>query len=199
MSIPAVLGTTLENLPAEVPYLSAPPDYLERWSRRIGSGSANLTVGLSWVGNPQHMRDRWRSIPFHELLPLLQLPGVEWFGLQKNAGTEPLRDLPADLPFVNLDSELHSFSDTAAAIAALDLVISVDTAVAHLAGALGKPVWTLLPFSPNYRWMLNRTDSPWYPTMRLWRQPAHHDWASVVKTVVEGLDELTRQSRSCRR
>ena len=143
-----------------------------------------MRIGIVWAGNPNHKNDRRRSIDPLLLAPLAQIPGARWFSLQKDSS-------PAkDAGFAShLGAELADFADTAAAIENLDLVISVDTAVAHLAGALGKPTWTLLPFAPDWRWLLDRDDSPWYPTMRLFRQPEPGDWTAVISAVAAALKE----------
>jgi ADP-heptose:LPS heptosyltransferase len=151
------------------------------WAGRVGA--AGFKVGLVWAGNPGHKHDAKRSIAPQLLSTLCRAPGVTWFSLQKGLPPPPrVIDLAAD------------FVETAAAMQHLDLVISVDTSVAHLAGALGKPVWTLLTFAPDYRWFLDREDSPWYPTMRLFRQPAPGDWPSVLERVAQALEDLTNDS-----
>jgi tetratricopeptide (TPR) repeat protein len=185
LSLPWILGTRLETIPARAPYLAADPAQAARWAARIGAG-AGRAIGLVWAGNPRHLRDRVRSLPAPRLAPLLR-HDARWFSLQVGASADA-RALPPG-PITDLAPELADFSATAAAIAALDLVIAVDTAVAHLAGALGKTVWLMLPFSPDYRWLLGRGDSPWYPTMRLFRQPSPGDWDTVVAQVGAALNE----------
>lgn len=180
-SLPAILGTTLETIPARVPYISVRPEWRERWRNRVGEGG-DLKVGLAWAGNPLHPNDANRSIPASCFEPWAELPGVRWFSLQKN----PPAGLPP-LPIVDWTQEMVDFRDTLALVEQLDLVISADSSVAHLAGALGKPVWTLLPFAPDYRWLIERADSPWYPSMRLFRQPLPRDWASVIRAVSAAL------------
>ena len=147
----------------------------------------------------------WKTAPFHGALrgsldqfsDLFGIAGVKFFSLQKDEAAAELKSLPQDT-IVDLDSYLGDFADTAAAIEELDLVISVDTAVAHLAGALAKPVWTMIPFAPDWRWMLNREDSPWYPTMRLFRQPAPGDWSSVIARMATQLTALVQQQSTAR-
>jgi Flp pilus assembly protein TadD len=180
-SLPAICGTTLETIPARVPYLSVRPEWRARWQGRTG-GAGGLKAGLVWAGNPLNPNDANRSIPSRCFAPWKELPGIRWFSLQKN----PPGALPP-LAIDDLSAEILDFRDTAALVEQLDLVISADTAVAHLAGALGKPVWTLLPFAPDYRWMIGRDDSPWYPTMRLFRQPVPGDWDSVIRAAGEAL------------
>jgi tetratricopeptide (TPR) repeat protein len=185
MSLPLAFKTRLETVPAK-PYLSAPQERVAAWAERLGT-SARPRVGVTWAGNPKFLHDRTRSIGLAPLAPLLSVPGVEFFGLQKDlrAGdTDILGDYP---DFVQLGDQLADFSDTAAVMSQLDLVISSDTSVVHLAGALGRPVWILLERTPDWRWLLDREDIPWYPSARLFRQPALGDWRSVVARVEESL------------
>src|SRR5262249_52983996 len=172
-------------------YLKVDPAAAARWRNRIGT-AGGLNVGLVWAGNPQHKNDRNRSIVFEGLAPLLDVAGVRWFSLQVGERSADLARAPAGR-IASLADRLVDFAASAAASDALDLVITVDTAAAHLAGALGKPVWVLLPFVPDWRWMIERDDSPWYPTARLFRQPARGDWESVVAAVRGALDEAVRR------
>jgi hypothetical protein len=143
-------------------------------------------VGLVWAGNPKNKNDRKRSISFDQLAPLASAPGVNFFSLQKAIRGKTIP--PAGMNFIDWTADLQNFDDTAALIANLDLVIAVDTAVAHLAGAMGKPVWVMIPYIPDWRWMLNRDDSPWYPTMKLFRQNSPGgDWPRVIQRVAESL------------
>ena len=170
LSLPLAFGTHLQNIPAGIPYLHPAADRLAKWQSILGERTAPR-IGLAWSGNPAHKNDRNRSIALKQLLPLLSVPGVRFVSLQRDLREDDaavLGNLPA---LVSIGAQLDDFADTAAAISLLDLVITVDTAVAHLAGALGKPVWVLLPFAPDWRWLLKREDSPWYPTARLFRQP----------------------------
>ena len=190
-SLPHAFGTELNTVPADVPYLHADPARVEAWRERLTnvSSDAAVKVGLVWQGNPRHPRDRLRSISLAMLAtPLAAIPGVKLFSLQKNEGREQLSGVPA---VEDLDTHLTSFDETAAAIAALDLVISVDTSVAHLAGALGKPVWTLIAIPSDWRWMIGRADTPWYPTMRLYRQSQPGDWTPVVSRVAADLRQFS--------
>jgi hypothetical protein len=187
MTLPLTFDTTLDSIPSANAYLSADPVVAGRWRERIGT-SRGLKVGLAWAGNSQHLDDKNRSIAFEQLLPLLDA-NVQWFSLQvgersRDAARDPLKRI-AD--YSNL---LTNFAETAGMIASLDLVISVDTAVAHLAGALGKPVWLLLPFMPDWRWLMEREDSPWYPTARLFRQRERGNWREVVERVRAALTDL---------
>ena len=180
MTLPRIFNTTLESIPATVPYLSADPVKIANWKSLEGS---NRRVGIAWAGNPAYANDRSRSMNPARLAPLAAVPGITWVSLQKPAVAAP----PKELNLTDLTADLHDFADTAALISLLDLVISVDTAVAHLAGAMGKPTWVLLPAVPDWRWMLGRTDSPWYPSARLFRQPEQGDWPAVVKAVAAAL------------
>jgi len=188
-SLPLAFGTRLETIPADVPYLVPDPAKVEKWKQRLDA-TQRLRVGLVWAGNPQHQNDRQRSISLSRLAPLAQFADqVAFYGLQKGDATRQ-RDDVRELRLVDLAEELTDFADTAAVIASLDLVITVDTAVAHLAGALGKPVWTLLAFASDWRWLLDRSDSPWYPTMRLFRQRTAGDWNEPVEQVIAALRDL---------
>ncbi|MBI3191520.1 MAG: hypothetical protein HYZ36_02565, partial [Pedosphaera parvula] len=174
--------------PAEVPYLAAPSLASDRFSTL--QATTKFKVGLVWAGNPQHKNDLNRSIPLSRFAPLLATPNTAFFGLQVGPRSADLAQLTANRP-VDLSGSLRSFSDTAAVLNALDLLISVDTSVVHLAGALGRPVWTLVPFVPDWRWLMDRDDTPWYPPMRLFRQPVIGDWDSAIQTVGRELERLT--------
>ena len=184
LSLPQLLGTTLRTIPGTVPYLTADPKLVETWRGRLASRSTlhapRLDVGLAWAGSPTHKNDRYRTIPLSAFAPLAGVKGVTFYSLQKGEAAAQAKTPPPGIALVDLTPEIKDFADTAALIANLDLVISADTAVVHLAGAMAKPVWTLLPLVPDWRWMLDREDSPWYPTMRLFRQPSRGDWGSVV-------------------
>lgn len=210
LSLPHGFGTTLDTVPAGVPYLTASPPGIETMATRLAdvvaaagrpegdAGPASgprLRVGLVWAGNPAFANDRHRSIPLAALAPLLALPSIDFVSLQKDLreGDEALLQQHG---VAQLGPDLTDFAATAAAISSLDLVIAVDTAVAHLAGALGKRVWILLPFSPDWRWLTGRVDTPWYPTARLFRQPALGDWGSVATALCEALGEAGRSARS---
>ncbi|MGI0490059.1 tetratricopeptide repeat protein [Pantanalinema rosaneae CENA516] len=184
LSLPRIFATALATIPATIPYLAAPTDRVELSPEPMG----NLKVGLVWGGDPQHSNDRQRSCPLPEFLPILQTPNVTFYSLQKGEHRHELTDR---FPIQDLSSHLHDFADTAAAIAQLGLIISVDTSVAHLAGALGKPVWILLSASPDWRWLLQRQDSPWYPNARLFRQTRYNHWTEVCQTVAVALKTLT--------
>ena len=188
MSIPRALGTEVGTIPATVPYLHVDPIESLRWAARIEGGG--LKVGLAWAGNPAHPNDRYRSILLDALNGLWQLQGVRYFSLQKPLKPGELEKFPTAM--TNLGPDLEDFADTAAVIAQLDLVICVDTALAHLAGALGKPVWVMLPAIGDFRWLEGRDDNPWYPTMRLFRQRRLGEWSEVVARVRAALQEVVR-------
>ena len=191
MSLPGVFGTDLATVPAPVAYLAPEPECVTQWTRRVGPGPS-LRVGLVWAGNPTHLRDRFRSLALAQLAPLADVPGVRFFSLQKGQGAQDAAKPPAGFALDDLGPELSDFRDTAAAIAALDLVISVDTSVAHLAGALGRPVWMLVPRPADWRWLQEGETSPWYPTMRLFRQRTRDDWADVIARVRDALLRAAR-------
>ncbi len=190
LSLPLVMETELATIPSKVPYLDARPQDVAEWDARLGSRD-RPRIGLAWSGNPKHRNDHNRSIALAVLLSLVGLDAT-FVSLQRDvsaADAELLRDRH---DFVHFGAALENFSDTAALISNLDLVISVDTAVAHLAGALAKPVWILLPFVPDWRWMLDRDDSPWYPTARLFRQDDSRDWANVLVRVHDALRQYLK-------
>lgn len=190
LSIPYHCKTRLDSIPAKIPYLSVTKESAKKWASQLPKNG--LRIGLVWKGNPLFENDADRSLPSLEILaPLAQVSGAHFISLQKGAGEDEAIHPPGGLSLTHLGSQLSDFADTAAVIANLDLVICVDTAVAHLAGALGKPCWVLLPdYKADWRWMADRTDSPWYPgTMRLFRQPNMDDWKSVVDEVVVALGE----------
>lgn len=188
MSLPLVFGTTLASVPAEVPYLAVDAGLAERWGRRLAAGTA-LRVGIVWSGALQYGHNRHRAIPAERLAPLLEIDGITWFSLQVGEPATQLARLPPG-KITDLSGALADFGETAGAILALDLVISTDTAVPHLAGALAQPVWVMLAFMPDWRWLLGRDTSPWYPTMRLFRQPRPGDWPAVVERVAVELRRL---------
>ncbi|MGC3986324.1 MAG: tetratricopeptide repeat protein [Pseudorhodoferax sp.] len=197
--LPLWCGTRLQTVPAATPYLRPGPADVARWAPRIPS--APLKVGLVWRGNPRHDNDAERSLPgLATLAPLWQVPGVAFVSLQKWAGEEEGRQPPAGQPLVHLGSAIEDFSDTAAILAQLDLLVSVDTAACHLAGALGRPCWVLLPaYRVDWRWLRGRDDTPWYPRMRLFRQARRGDWAAVVEQVRQALVLLRRQANGIAR
>ncbi|MFQ5455541.1 MAG: tetratricopeptide repeat protein [Nitrospirota bacterium] len=191
LSLPGIFRTTVDTIIAEVPYLRANPELVKKWHKEIHC--KELKVGLVWAGNPVHKNDHNRSCKLSDFRPIGFIHGIKLFSLQKGTPADQLSESPENMSIVNIGEQLMDFSDTAAVIQNLDMVISVDTAIVHLAGALGKPVWTLLPFMPDWRWMQNREDSPWYPTMRLFRQPEAGDWKSVIANIREELKRLVNK------
>jgi hypothetical protein len=196
-SLPLAFATTLADVPAAVPYLAAPPERLRHWRAAV-NGRSGLKVGLAWAGNPGHNNDHNRSLAIELLRPLLDTPGCHFFALQKALRPGDADALAGCDAVTLLGEQLGDFVDTAAIIAALDLVVSVDTAVAHLAGALGKPVWLLLPFSAEWRWLIGRADSPWYPTARLYRQPEIGAWSAAIAEVAAALERLAPRGGAAR-
>lgn len=189
LSLPLAFGTDMNSIPAPHSYLAADPARVQAWRSRLDAqthGATSRRIGLVWFGNPTLLQDRHRSIPLELLLPL-PAPGLQLCSLQKDLRPGDRELLSAHAEILHFGDELNDFADTAALIECLDLVISVDTAVAHLAGALGKPVWILQRFSPDFRWLLERDDSPWYPSARLFRQPQRGDWSSVISAIAEQL------------
>ncbi|WP_181357441.1 tetratricopeptide repeat protein [Stenomitos frigidus] len=190
MSLPGILGTTLETVPAQIPYLTPPAESNVQLAILTGleqSHQPPLKVGIVWSGGHLYKKNQSRSCPLIHFQPLLQLPDVAYYSLQKGIAQANLAELGWDVQVQDLSPQLGDLADTAAAIAQLDLVITVDTSIAHLAGALGKPVWVLLNFLPDWRWMLHREDTPWYPTMRLFRQTEPDDWQGVLDLVSQAL------------
>lgn len=178
LSLPLALGTRLDSIPAEVPYLHADAQKVAAWKALLGQRT-RPHIGLAWSGNPAHKKDRSRSLSFAELAELIDA-SAEFICLQKEIRSEDEEAVRRQANLLIVSERLKDFADTAALIEALDLVITVDTSVAHLAGAMGKPVWILLPFAPDWRWLLDRADSPWYPSARLFRQPQPGLWAPVM-------------------
>lgn len=183
LSLPLLFKTELHNIPASIPYLHANPERVEKWSHRLAP-DGRRRVGIAWAGRPTHRNDRERSISIQQLAPLAK-NNVRFISLQK--GTV---DASGPLKYDDWTNELTDFAETAALIENLDLVICVDTAVAHLAGAMGKPVWVMLPYVADWRWLLDRTDTPWYPTMRLFRQTHRQDWTAPIEQIARELDLL---------
>lgn len=186
ISLPSVFKTTLETIPSPPPYLHAAPDKVRAWNAKLGERRIPR-IGLAWSGSAKHRNDHNRSLGLEQLRDLLALPDIEWHSLQKEYRRIDLDYLNAHPELRQHQDELGDFSDTAALIECMDLVISVDTSVAHVAGAIGKPTWILLPHAPDYRWLLERSDSPWYPTAKLYRQPEFDDWKRVLTAVKNDL------------
>jgi tetratricopeptide (TPR) repeat protein len=192
LSMPHAFQTRANNIPSTVPYLHPDPDKIRHWRDRIGS--EGFRIGICWQGAVGGEVDIGRSFPVRHFAPLAEIPGTRLISLQKNAGVEQLHDLPAGMTVEAfgdaLDPGPQAFVDTAAAMENLDLVITSDTAVAHLAGALGRRTWLALNYVPDWRWLLDRDESPWYPTMKLFRQPRRNDWAGVFAAIRTSLLEL---------
>ncbi len=218
MSLPAIFRTTMATVPCRIPYLSNDPILLQRWesslAEAIGIGETRaegtwepsgggrrrkpFLIGVAWQGSPTHLNDHWRSFPLAKLAPLANLPGVRLVSLQADHGLDQIPSFPGRLPVIELKSNRpRDFLDTAAIVSQLDLVVTPDTAVAHLAGGLGVPVWNALSTVAEWRWMLDRADSPWYPTMRLFRQTQLGDWDDVFNRMARALEvELERRAAS---
>lgn len=195
LSLPLAFGTTMGTIPGRTPYLAAPAELVRTWGRRFNESGRSLRVGLVWAGRSNHINDRNRSMRLNQFTSLKDIAGASFYSLQKG----PPRSQIAGGAFPGLidwTDKLDDFADTAALVANLDLVITVDTAVAHLAGAIGKPTWVLLSTPPDWRWMLKRSDSPWYPTMQLFRRHRAGDWDGVMAIVAEALRREIGSRRS---
>ena len=190
MSMPQVLGTTLETLPAATPYLFAEEERIAKWRQRLGA--EGFKVGIVWQGSRKYLRDHDRSIPLFHFAPLGRIPGVRLISVQSQIGLEQLNALPDGMKVETLGEEIvanpDGFREVAAVMANLDLLIMSDTGPTHLAGALARPVWVPLARQPDWRWMRERDDSPWYPTMRLFRQKTAGDWSEVFARLAGELE-----------
>ncbi|GAX60016.1 hypothetical protein SCALIN_C05_0101 [Candidatus Scalindua japonica] len=198
LSLPGLFKSTLETIPSGVPYITADPTLIDQWHLRL-DGDRNFKIGIVWAGNPNHKKDQIRSCSLSDFAMLTEIPELSIYSLQKGHSSAEIDKYPGGEKIIRLDDEINDFADTAAIISNLDLVISVDTVVTHLAGAIGKPVWTLLPFVPDWRWLLNRNDSPWYPSMSLFRQARLNDWSGVFEQVKKALINNTRLRQSADR
>jgi len=196
MSLPAIFGTTVETVPWQGAYLFAEPELVaERWvqfphSRTPDSPCAQLRVGVAWAGNPRYKADRLRSVRLSTFFPMLRTRGIQWIALQKGEAAAQLATLPGDITVSDGSSRDRNLAETAALMSTLDLVITTDTCIAHLAGAMGKPVWILLPHLSDWRWMQQRETTPWYPTARLFRQPTPGNWTGVMERVINHLNNI---------
>jgi hypothetical protein len=188
LSLPRLFATTEAMIPGGVPYIAAPADRIAAWAPRLPV--EGFRVGLAWSGHPDNARDHERSIPFARLASLTGIPGTRFVSLQKDIRASDADDFRRCGEVIDVGGALRDFADTAAVIAQLDLVITVDTAVAHLAGAMGKPVWVLLPRIPDFRWLLDRATSPWYPSARLFRKGQRDSWDAVIAGVATELGAL---------
>lgn len=187
--LPRLHGTTLESIPVEAPYLAPDPARVASWAERLDAllPAGPRRVGIAWAGRPSHNNDHSRSVGLHQLGALAAVPGVVFVSLQKGEAAARVADWPGPAPLVDLGPLLGDFEDTAAVIAQLDLVVAVDTAIVHLAGAMGVPAWVMLPYAADWRWLRARADSPWYPGMRLFRPPATRRWDAVTSDVAAAL------------
>ena len=192
LRLPRLLGTTsLERIPGGVPYLSVPDDLVLHWRKRLESVKG-FRIGIAWQGSPTHKADRRRSVPLPLFAPISRVTGMRLISLQMGPGSEQCSALPG---LLDLTGAIADFADTAALLKNLDLVITVDTSVAHLAGALGVPAWVALPFDPDWRWLLGREDSPWYPSLRLFRQSRPADWDGVFERMAAALSSAKPQAK----
>jgi Tfp pilus assembly protein PilF len=201
--LPRLAGTRLDTIPAPIPYLHADPAKVEEWAARLSALSPHgyRRVGIVWAGRPTHTNDDNRSTGLAMFAPLAQLPQTTLVSLQKGATQAQIGAYWGRAPLINLGPEIHDYGDTMAILESLELVVTVDTSVGHLAGAMGKTVWIMLPYAPDWRWLLDRNDSPWYPTARLFRQSASRDWHPVTASIAEELSGLnpTARKKSARR
>lgn len=188
LSLPHILGTTLQTVPSLCPYVSITAEYRKKWAAIMATQPATMRVGLVWAG--KDYPDPLRSCRLADLAPLAAGSNSTFYSLQLGAGSEQAVSPPSGMPLIDLTGQIHDFADTGALIEQLDLVVSIDTAVAHLAGALGKPVYVMLPLAPDWRWLLHRKDSPWYPTMKLFRQKQPGAWGEVVINVRADLNSF---------
>lgn len=195
LSLPLLFGTTLETIPAASGYIVPDQERKRIWKQVIASqASGTLKIGLVWGGR-KTKRNEDRSLTLDQLIPLLRIPDVDFFSLQMGADAEQLQDLPSDIAIHDLGSKLNDFNDSAAALSCMDLVITIDTSLAHLAGALGIPTWILLKFSADWRWMFRRYDSPWYLSVRLYRQLSPGNWAPVIDTICKELQSHQKNAK----
>jgi len=185
VDMPNIFGTMVDTVPDDVPYFYAEPQKAQYWHEQLAGD--DFKVGIVWAGSPTHGFDQYRSCKLADFAPLANIRGVQLYGLQKGVAAAQMDEAPWAMQIVNISKHFQNLADTAAAIENLDLVISVDTSVLHLAGAMGKPTWALIPFAPEWRWMMDRNDSPWYPTMKLFRQETWGDWHGVFARVAQHL------------
>jgi Flp pilus assembly protein TadD len=193
--LPRLAGTRVETIPAPIPYLRADPGRVSRWADRLSGlvPSGYRRVGVIWAGRPTHNNDRNRSALLADFMPLANVAGIALLALQKGPKTGQAGEYYGRAPLINIGAEIDDYDDTMAILENLDLLVTVDTSVAHLAGAMGRPVWVMLPRAPDWRWLLGRSDTPWYPTMRLFRQQTARRWDDVVKAIA---NELAGYARS---
>jgi hypothetical protein len=187
MSLPAIFRTTVDSVPWSGPYLGADPEFASEKRCVFAGDRPGARIGIAWAGNPRYKADQRRSMNLRALLPLLRTPGVTWISLQKGDAAAQLSQLPLDVRVSDGSSCDRDLADTAALVSTLDLVITTDTCIAHLAGAMAKPTWILLPHLADWRWMENIETTPWYPTVRLFRQPIPGDWTTVLSVLIAEL------------
>ncbi|HVT87939.1 MAG TPA: tetratricopeptide repeat protein, partial [Tepidisphaeraceae bacterium] len=192
LSLPRIFKTNAANIPNDVPYLRSDSERLARWKQQIDSIGPGMKVGLIWAGNVKP--DASRTCPLQNFAPLAELNDIRFVGLQKRDNPSGAETPPAGMDFTDMSADLKDFAETAAAMMNLDLIVTIDTSSAHLAGALGRPTWTLLPWAADWRWLSDREDSPWYPTMRLFRQQTKGDWQPVIERIAQELGKA-RDSR----
>ncbi len=190
--LPRLAGTNAGNIPAEIPYVRPDPARVQAMRAWLDphTPAGHRRVGIAWAGRPTHNNDRNRTVPLSTLFPLASVPGHVFVSLQKGPAKNQLAEWPGKVPPLDADPLLQTFDDTAALVENLDLVVCVDTSVGHVAGALGKPAWVLLPFAPDWRWMIGRMDTPWYPSLRLYRQPRAKEWGNAVEHIMEDFARL---------
>ena len=193
MSLPMALGLKLSDLPGPIPYLQPDPARLAHWRNRL-AGFPRPLVTLAWAGRPVHPNDANRSISFDMLAPFAST-GAHFLPIQQGPAAAQANQTPAGMSSMSLSDEIKDFDDTAAIFCLTDLLISVDSSPTHLAGALGRPAWVMLPFVPDWRWLINRSDTPWYPNHRIFRQPKRGDWPGLLNNVAEALKEFAKQPR----
>jgi len=189
LNLPAIFNTDMDTIPIRLPYLFANESKVDHWCKAIGEDG--FKVGIVWAGDPIHTNDHNRSCRLKDFMSLAKLKNVNLFSLQKGSCVDQIKNWPSDIePIEDIGQGFNDFSDTAAAIENMDLIISVDTSVIHLAGAMGKTAWLIIPYESDWRWMLDRQDSPWYPTVRIFRQKQHSGWEELFDRVADSLEDL---------
>jgi len=196
LSLPRIFGTTVDTIPAQLPYVRADSERSQYWKTMLEGDAGSMKVGLFWSTESKNRISPLRSLDLDMLAPLAGIPGVTYYSLQRGEAAGQATRPPRDMKLVDLTAQLGDFADDAALISNLDLVISINTATAHLAGAMGRQIWTLTQFPPDWRWLLGRDDSPWYPTMRLFRRERQDGWAQVVSRLEQALRQLATQRPS---
>ena len=187
--LPRLAGTRVDTVPAPVPYLHAEPARIAHWADRLDGlvPRGFRRIGVIWAGRPTHNNDRNRSVQLADFAPVTQVPGIALLALQKGPRTGQAGAYYGRAPLINIGAEIADYDDTMAILENLDLLVTVDTSAAHLAGAMGRPVWIMLPHAPDWRWLLDRADTPWYPSARLFRQQSTRTWDDVMRTIATKL------------